>query len=339
MPSDRLPLKIIGEMTSSKVTIKWVIPNFLNQCSATPLQTRWVSPPYDLGGTRRCCLLLIPDEEHFALYLFSFGGDFKISAKLFILNSSQEEVKAFHVANCTMKKGLIYGINKYLKPSDLSVGSPLLQSGQLVVGCEISFDLETKESEKNPEPPGDLFRLRKLDEYEELFESKKFSDIVFIVEGREILAHKNIIANKTPVFTAMFDHDMKESDQNIVKITDISYNAMYELLRFVYAGKIKDMASNAEDLLIASEKYLIKELKMLCEDFLSKNLTSGNVVHHLNLANMYNAAHLRAEGIKFITHHAEEIADAPDFDTRELDPEVMREVFHSMAKSKKRKLE
>lgn len=47
-----------------------------------------------------------------------------------------------------------------------------------------------------------------------LFESQKFSDVTLaVIPGKEYQAHKAVLAARSPVFAAMFEHEMEERKQ------------------------------------------------------------------------------------------------------------------------------
>ncbi|KAH9374907.1 hypothetical protein HPB48_000884 [Haemaphysalis longicornis] len=71
----------------------------------------------------------------------------------------------------------------------------------------------------------------------DLFESQKFSDFTLNVGGKEIKAHRNILAARSPVFAAMFEHDMREKLESRVDITDVDYDTMLQVVRFIYTGR------------------------------------------------------------------------------------------------------
>ena len=60
--------------------------------------------------------------------------------------------------------------------------------------------------------------------------------------------------HRSPVFRAMFDHDMLESCQRRVDIPDISVDVMKDLIRFIYAGTAPNLQSLAAELLAAADK-------------------------------------------------------------------------------------
>lgn len=112
--------------------------------------------------------------------------------------------------------------------------------------------------------------------------------MIFKVEDREIHLHKIILVCKSPVFAAMFEHAMTENHNNTVVIVDISYKVLKEMLRFIYTGEVYQIKDVAEELIIAADKYCIKDLKLECEEVLSRNITLDNVLACLILANHYN---------------------------------------------------
>ena len=52
----------------------------------------------------------------------------------------------------------------------------------------------------------------------------------------------------------MFEHDLKESKQNRVEITDVEQEVMREMLKFIYTGKSSNLEKMADDLLAAADK-------------------------------------------------------------------------------------
>lgn len=114
-----------------------------------------------------------------------------------------------------------------------------------------------------------------------LFESQRFSDVTLCVNEREFQAHKAILAGmfyprlyfylyairyatyiflrrlfkaRSPVYAAMFEHEMEERKHNRVDITDVDHEVMREMLRFIYTGKAPNLEKMADDLLAAADK-------------------------------------------------------------------------------------
>lgn len=75
-------------------------------------------------------------------------------------------------------------------------------------------------------------------------------------------AHKAVLAARSMVFAAMFEHAMEESKHNRVEITDVDHEVLREMLRFIYTGMASNLEDMAGDLLAAADKvseYFVSE--------------------------------------------------------------------------------
>lgn len=61
---------------------------------------------------------------------------------------------------------------------------------------------------------------------------------------------------RSPVFQAMFEHEMEERKHNRVDITDVDHEVLREMLRFIYTGKASNLEKMADDLLAAADKVV-----------------------------------------------------------------------------------
>ncbi|GFS95678.1 hypothetical protein NPIL_130671, partial [Nephila pilipes] len=67
-----------------------------------------------------------------------------------------------------------------------------------------------------------------------------FADVHLKCGSVAIPAHKNILSMRSPVFSAMFSSEMKETLQNEVNITDVDVPALRMMLKYVYTGKVEN---------------------------------------------------------------------------------------------------
>lgn len=65
------------------------------------------------------------------------------------------------------------------------------------------------------------------------------------------------ISARSPVFAAMFEHEMEERKRNRVDITDVDHEVLREMLRFIYTGRAPNLDKMADDLLAAADKVFI----------------------------------------------------------------------------------
>ena len=97
---------------------------------------------------------------------------------------------------------------------------------------------------------------RLSDDMNNLFENPNFSDVTLTCGNREFKMHKAILASRSAVFNAMFEHQMLEGKSNRVQIEDVDSDVMTEVLRFIYTGKINNIDKMADLLLPAADKVI-----------------------------------------------------------------------------------
>uniref|UniRef100_A0A667Z2V9 Speckle type BTB/POZ protein like a n=1 Tax=Myripristis murdjan TaxID=586833 RepID=A0A667Z2V9_9TELE len=109
-----------------------------------------------------------------------------------------------------------------------------------------------------------------------------------------------ISISRSPVFNAMFEHEMEESKKNRVDISDVDPDVFKEMMGFIYTGKAPNLEKMADNLLAAADKYALERLKVMCEEALCNSLSVENVADTLILADLHSAEQLKAQAIDFI---------------------------------------
>ncbi|TPP56080.1 Speckle-type POZ protein [Fasciola gigantica] len=149
---------------------------------------------------------------------------------------------------------------------------------------------------------------------------------------RQFEAHKAILAARSPVFAAMFEHGMEESRANRVEITDMEPDTLAEVLRYIYTGQVIGLDKLAHDLLAAADKYQLERLKTMCEEALVESLTVENACDILGLADTHNAEQLKAHTLEFIMLHAHDVCETEGYEQLVRHrPRLLNECFRSLA--------
>ena len=178
----------------------------------------------------------------------------------------------------------------------------ILNDGKLTILCKIFMDfneiMESVSGKSDNEKNENDFM-----DYEKYFLSKTFSDMQFIVDEEVFHVHKIILSIRSEVFAAMFAHDMKENNENKVKIENIDSRVFQEVLRYMYTGKVSDIDIIVKDLLVAADKYMLQELKKICEDHFKK--TDKNIFEYRIIADTFNLRNLKKKIIMFIAENSE----------------------------------
>lgn len=172
-----------------------------------------------------------------------------------------------------------------------------------------------------------------LDRFEKEWEDQELCDYELIAPcGRKLLAHKFVLSAASPVFSAMLNSDMKEKRDGSVEITDISYEALEEMLRFLYSGKVKISHETVGDILSAAEKYQISHLKDKCQKFLADNLTTENTVMTLKFCKTFDLVDIQPKVDAFIRSNAELIFLNHAFSTLDDKTDYYDEMVESVKK-------
>jgi len=214
----------------------------------------------------------------------------------------------------------MHGTKKYIERD------ALLANSQLYSEDSITFLLEaeicqpgTRTSVVETEPQGSLgvalgspplspgsLQERHSGDMLKLLNSGQLADIKILVGGTEIEAHRNILAARSPVFAAMFSHNMAEQNNKEVTITDLSAPVVRALLEYIYCGKYSE-SEHTPSLLEAADKYDLPELKAACESSLARDLGLGNCLQLIVLADAHSAQGLRAAALQFIVRNLTKI--------------------------------
>ncbi|KAM9472415.1 speckle-type POZ protein isoform 1-T2 [Salvelinus alpinus] len=173
---------------------------------------------------------------------------------------------------------------------------------------------------------------RLADELGGLWEHSRFTDCSLCVAGQEFQAHKAILAARSPVFSAMFEHEMEESKKNRVEINDVEPEVFKEMMCFIYTGKAPNLDKMADDLLAAADKYALERLKVMCEDALCTSLSVENTAEILILADLHSADQLKTQAVDFINYHAAEVMETSGWKSMVAShPHLVAEAYRSLA--------
>ncbi|XP_051012897.1 speckle-type POZ protein-like [Acomys russatus] len=215
----------------------------------------------------------------------------------------------------------------------LSQAEDLLPENDLTLLCKVTMVQDTYNiSEENLTPAIKVPRCTFADDLGELWETSRFTDCSLLVGGHKFRAHKAILATRSPVFRAMFEHDMKEKQKDRIEIQDMEPQVFKEMMGFIYTGKAPNLHSLAPGVLAAADRYGLEQLKVMCEDALCRHLSVENAAHTLFLADLHSAQQLKMEALGFITVHASEVSETSGWkEMGEAHPHLLAEAFQSLA--------
>lgn len=141
-------------------------------------------------------------------------------------------------------------------------------------------------------------------DFEYLLKNQLFTDVtVKAIDGEEFKVHKAMLACRSAVFRANFEHDTKECHTNVVE-SPFESEVMREVLTFIYSDKSPKALQIPEKILHAADYYQLPKLKQFCEEAIPRKLTVENAVEILELADSYSANILKQVALMFIKLNA-----------------------------------
>ena len=166
-----------------------------------------------------------------------------------------------------------------------------------------------------------------------VLENGSLSDVSLVVSGRTIPAHRVVLASRSSVFRAMFEHNMKEAEVGRVDISDCSYEAVCAMLKFMYCDippEFDDVSPN--ELLTVADKYDVPGLRRVCERQISRKVDVTTAAHTLQLADDYKAPYLRQCALAFIAQNLKAVLATEGWhEVTRSRPDFLNAVLNSVA--------
>ncbi|XP_046449356.1 BTB/POZ and MATH domain-containing protein 1-like isoform X2 [Daphnia pulex] len=159
-------------------------------------------------------------------------------------------------------------------------------------------------------------------------------------DDQHIGGHSHILVARSPVFAAMFQHEMKETKTGQVSIQDIQPGIFKQMLHFIYSVQLSVplTETTAQRLFEAADKYDIGDLKDECVDFLLDRIRVNNVINLMAWAHIHSVKELKEATLTFTSLHGKEISKQRDWENLtknypEVCPEATRRIIDRMVLS------
>jgi len=152
-----------------------------------------------------------------------------------------------------------------------------------------------------------------------------FYDVEFIVGEKVIPGHKLILETRSEHFRRLFSSGLKESQSNTIVITDCTYEAFLDVLRFIYTDACHVGEDNCISLLEQANFFQLDRLKAICESFWYKNINITNAGSVLEVADRFNAKQLKDFSMEFIFKNIKDVVNTPAF--QELDQGLISSIL------------
>ena len=132
-------------------------------------------------------------------------------------------------------------------------------------------------------------------------------------DGKQFKAHRNVLSAASPFFFKLFQSDMKENREGIVRFEEISGAVMEDVLEFIYTGSVEVTQENCKNLIAAADYLVIPGLKKLSGQFVEQQITKSNCISTFYFAEMYQCDELITNTRKFIHANFASVAEMDEF--------------------------
>lgn len=151
-------------------------------------------------------------------------------------------------------------------------------------------------------------------------------------DGEKFQVHKVLLAAHSEVFKAMLKEETAESQNNYVKLVDVTKEDLQCILEFIYTGTVRNLENcNCFNLLMLADKYNLRGLRELSQYALSQQLSIDNALEILMVADLYNSDVLKTKALKFIKSNVSVLKTSTFKEMN--NPELIRELCEYLVPS------
>jgi len=152
-----------------------------------------------------------------------------------------------------------------------------------------------------------------MEDLRKAFEEKNSLDVTVNCGDASFECYKFMLTARSPVFKAMFQHDTKENQTNVVNLKDIEPRVLEEMMLYIHTGDAPNVKQLAKELLAVADFYQLNQLKYCCQEVLSETLDAKNSIGVLILSDMHSAMKLRRDALKFVSENMNSVSLSCDW--------------------------
>lgn len=140
-------------------------------------------------------------------------------------------------------------------------------------------------------------------------------DVTLVIDdGKEVKAHRHILAQASPFFEKLLSSNMMESREGVIRLEMLTESVLGDILEFVYTScvQISD-EDRAQDLITMADYLVLPQLKSLAGRTLTTMLNSANCVSIYQFGERYQCKEVIAGTQQFILANFSAVATTKEF--------------------------
>ncbi|KAL5216209.1 hypothetical protein ABZP36_007610 [Zizania latifolia] len=269
----------------------------------SPAASDFVSVKLELGSASNIPTILVWDPwSRYGHHVQTVRTQFTFS----LLDQAGEPVQpySYHYEVSTFSNGDTEGPVRFIQKAVLE-RSEHLKNDRFTIRCDVTVirEPEAKDhvddgSPPTAPPPSDLAR-----HLAGLLDTGEGADVAFEVDGQTFMAHRWLLAARSPVLRA----ELRESagDVVVVRVDEMEALDFEALLRYMYTDSLPearggDAAAMLPDLVAAANRYKMERLRQVCEDKLCEYVNGTTFAAMLTFAGEHHCHGLKDKCLRFI---------------------------------------
>ncbi|KAF4070559.1 hypothetical protein AMELA_G00286740 [Ameiurus melas] len=152
-------------------------------------------------------------------------------------------------------------------------------------------------------------------------------DVVLLVEGKPVEAHRILLAASCDYFRGMFAGGLREMQQTEVTIHGVTHTAMTKLLDFIYTSELELDLDTVQEVLCAATLLQVQDVIGFCCEFLFSWMDNDNILEVEKLAETYGLEQLGEKVCSYLLKNIQTFSRTPVY--RQLPAEKVLQVLLS----------
>ncbi|GMT11120.1 hypothetical protein PFISCL1PPCAC_2417, partial [Pristionchus fissidentatus] len=178
-------------------------------------------------------------------------------------------------------------------------------------GEEAAFAQTENATDESIHPHESIVHVEDLSEqFGNLFLSDELSDVTLRVEGKDLRAHRVVLAARSNYFRCLFFGGMREEKEELVELKETPLEPFTDLLKYIYTGRLCLHGMSEEhilDILALSNRCNFERLQDDIALYFRKTLSTRNVCTVLHASQLYSLPSLTEACFLFADRNASEI--------------------------------
>eukprot|EP01121_Diplochlamys_sp_Union-15-3_P007517 TRINITY_DN1914_c0_g1_i1.p1 TRINITY_DN1914_c0_g1~~TRINITY_DN1914_c0_g1_i1.p1 ORF type:complete len:223 (-),score=44.20 TRINITY_DN1914_c0_g1_i1:7-675(-) len=160
-----------------------------------------------------------------------------------------------------------------------------------------------------------------------------FSDVELKLDNYVIPAHKVILYARSEFFRTIFDSSFKEREEKQIPLMEINLSIFEDILKYIYTNLSSVDAESIVDLLMASDRFLLEDLKRRIEKDLEEAFSLENIVDILMISEQSSSPRLKRACIEFIAQRLDAFKRLEGFNRLSKEaPQILRQIDYLNSK-------